>query len=337
MAVSSAPSIAQVAELSGVSKSTVSRILNNHQDNFSVKAETRQRVLDAAEQLNYRPNPIVRSLSAKQTNLIAVLGLSDFGTAIRGGTEEAANALMHQLYDRGYELCVNVLSPREPAYAPPRWRVDGAIVVDNSSAEEIEALDRSEIPYVSLNGPAGARGSSVTVDDEAGTRAVVHHLTALGHRRIAYAGPDEYNWHSSLVSRRDAYLNSLREIQLEPVPGYDGLGVSAFDTLRSAVIDHGATAVIAYHPLMAVKMMRAAVTLNLRVPQDVSLICFNDLAPCADLVPSLTAMSLPSRLMGQTAADLLLERIDNPDAPPRHVELPEQLVIRESTAPPTSP
>lgn len=327
--------ISNVADLSGVSKSTVSRILNNRQENFSVKQATRQRVLRAAEQLNYRPDPIVRSLSAKVTNLIAVLGLRDFGTAIRGGTEEAANALMNRLYEHGYELCTNILSPREPAYSPPRWRVDGAVVVDNSDASDIETLDASGMKYVTLNGPAGTHGASVTLDDEAGTRTAVHHLRALGHRRIAYAAPDVYHWHQSLVSRRDAYLSSLEEVGLEPVPGYDRLGASAFDVMRHAVNEHGATAVIAYHHLMAVKLVRAAATLGIEVPRQVSLLCFNDLSPCQDLVPSLTAMALPSREMGKLAADLLLEQLDqNASAPPRHVTLSETLVIRESTAPP---
>lgn len=327
--------MSSVAELSGVAKSTVSRILNNRHENFSVKDATRERVLLAAKQLNYRPDPIVRSLSAKVTNLVSVLGLRDFGTAIRGGTEEAANALMHRLYEHGYELCTNILSPREPAYAPPRWRVDGAVVVDNSDASDIEALDHSGIKYVTLNGPAGPNGASVTLDDEAGTRTAVHHLRALGHRRIAYAAPDEYNWHQSLVSRRDAYVRSLKEVGLSPVPGYDQLGVSAFDVIRHAVNEQDATAIIAYHHLMAVKLVRAATTLGIEVPRQVSLLCFNDLTPCEDLVPSLTAMALPSREMGKLAADLLLEQLDQDfDGVPRHVTLSEKLVIRESTAPP---
>ncbi len=337
MARGTSPSIAQVADLSGVAKSTVSRILNKHQANFSVKDETRQRVLEVAERLNYRPNPIVRSLAAKRTNLIAVVGLSDFGTAIRGGTEEAANALMHRLYRDGYELCVNVLSPREPAFAPPRWRVDGAIVVDSSDPQQLQGLDDSGLKYVALNGPAGPRGSSVTVDDDAGTRTAIHHLCALGHRRIAYAAPDEFNWHQSLVSRRDAYVRALEEVGLAPIPGFDALGTSPFDVVRRAVVEGGATAILAYHHLMAVKLLRAAATLNLQVPRHVSIVCFNDLAPCADLVPSLTAMSLPSQTMGTLAAELLLEqlRADGP-ALPRHVKLPQTLVIRESTAPPPS-
>ncbi len=330
----SSPSISQVANRSGVSKSTVSRVLNNHQHNFSVKDATRRRVLAAAAELNYRPNPIVRSLSAKRTNLIALLGLTDFGSGIRGGIELAANALMHRLYADGYELCVNVLSPREPAFAPPRWRVDGAIAINNHDAQQIDALDRSGLKYVTVNGPPGPHGASVTVDDDAGTRAAVHHLRTLGHRCIAYAPPEEYNLHDSLHRRRDAYARAMDEVGLAAVPGYDQLGRSAFDTLRSAVRDHGATAVIAYHDQIAIKLLRAAATLNLRVPHDVSVMCFNDLPPCGDLVPSLTAMALPNEQMGEQAAALLLEQTENPSSDPRHVKLPERLVIRESTAPP---
>ncbi|MEM7577206.1 MAG: LacI family DNA-binding transcriptional regulator [Planctomycetota bacterium] len=327
-------SLKDVAERAGVTKSTVSRILNGHRNNFSVREETRDRVMLAAEELGYRPNPILRSLSAKQTKLIAVLGLTDFGTAIRGGTEEAANALMRRLYADGYELCRNVLSPHEPEYALPRWRVDGAVVVDNDCAEQVEALDRSGLPYVTINGPAGGRGSSVTVDDAAAIRLAVHHLRALGHRRIAYVAPDEFNWHQSLIDRREAYVAALGEVGLEPVAGHDALCVNAFDAIRRSVVEGGATAVIAYHHLMAIKLLRAAALVGLAVPRDLSLMCFNDVPPCADLVPSLTAVALPSEQMGRHAAEILLSTMTADDPRLEHRKLAGRLVIRESTAPP---
>lgn len=327
-----------VAKESGVSVSTVSRVLNNRTQNFSVREETRRRILAAAEAQDYRPDPIVRSIRAKQTNLVAVLGLRDFGTTIRGATEEAINTLMENLYDAGYELCTNIFSPREPAYAPPRWRVDGVVTIDCSDVSQLDRLERSGVPYVTLNGPSGPGGSSVQVDDDQGTRLAVHHLLALGHRRIAYVIPDEFAHHESLELRHRAYADELTKcghtpmtpVMLEPAP--------AMEVVQREVLQGGATALIVYHHVMAVKLLRTASTLGLRVPQDVSIVCFNDAFPCWDLKPSLTVMRLPWAEMGRTAAGMLLEGMrasGSGDAvPTRHERLDEQLVIRESTAPP---
>lgn len=328
-------SLADIARESGVAKSTVSRILNNTRQGFSAREETRQRVLEVAQRLNYRPNPIARSVRAKKTNLIALLGLHDLGTDLRGATEEAVNRMLEVFMEHGYEMCTNILSKKEPPFAPPRWRVDGAVAIDCSDPSQLEALDESGLPYVALNGRAGKRGSSVRVDDEAGMREAMYHLMALGHTRIAYALPHEGSWHESQATRREAYLKTLREANLQPIPGYDRNDLTPMDIIRLAVLEHKATAIIAYHHVLAVRLMRAAATFGIRIPHQLSLVCFNDVLPCADLVPSLTAVSLPSRLMGQRAAEILLEQMNSDKPlPPQQVLLKEQLVIRESTAPP---
>lgn len=335
MARKATPSLAEVARLSGVSPSTVSRVLNRHTDNFSVKDGTRKRIMDAVEQLDYRPNPITRSIRAKKTNLIAVLGMRDFGTAIRGGTEIAVNAFMRAVYAEGLELCTNVMSPKEPPFALPSWRTDAALAVDTSDVEQLAGLDDSGTPYVTLNGPAGPRGSSVRVDDTSGVHEAVMHLVMLGHKRIAFAMPDEFEWHESLLIRHQAYLATLHGFGLKPVNPEFKPGLRPLDVVRRTVVQGGATAILSYNHLMAVKLLRACSALDLCVPRDASLVCFNDLFPCEHLVPSLTAMALPSREMGIEAANLVLRQI-RADEPlePEHVRLPEQLVIRESTAPP---
>lgn len=330
-------SLAEVARQAGVSPSTVSRVLNNHTENFSVKPETRDRILAVVRELDYRPNPIARSSRAKQTNLIAVLGLRDFGTAIRGNTEQAVNTFMRVVYADGFELCTNILSPREPAFAPPRWRIDAAVAVDCSEPEQLKALDESDIPYVTMNGPAKPNGSSVCVDDSAGAHDAIMHLIVLGHRRIAYALPDEFNWHESLESRHKAYLAAMNKFGAEAVTSDFEPGLSPIEVVRKAVIQGKATGILVYNHMMAVKLLRACSALNLRVPHDVSLICFNDLFPCSDIVPSLTTMSLPGGDMGRTAAEIVIKQIKS-DTPldPVHIKLPEKLVIRESTSPPST-
>ncbi|BAM05315.1 LacI family DNA-binding transcriptional regulator [Phycisphaera mikurensis] len=335
MARTGSPSLAEVARLSGVSPSTVSRVLNRHTENFSVKEETRKRILEAVDTLGYRANPITRSIRAKQTNLIAVLGMRDFGTAIRGGTEIAVNAFMQAVYAEGFELCTNIMSPKEPPFVLPPWRTDAALAVDVSDAKQVAWLEDGDTPYVVLNGPAGPTGSSVQADDTAGVHEAVLHLVVLGHKRIAFAMPDTFDWHESLLSRHQAYLASLHSFGLKPVNPEFKPGLSPLDVVRRTVMQGEATAILSYNHLMAVKLLRACSAMEIRVPRDVSLVCFNDLFPCEDLVPSLTAMALPSREMGIHAAEIVLRQI-RADGPiePELVRLPEALVIRESTAHP---
>lgn len=326
-----------VADLSGVAVSTVSRVLNNEQkaNGFSVREETRERILLAAKELNYRPDPILRTMRAKRTRLIAVLGLIDFGTSVLGSTERAMNAMMRDLIAGGYQLCTLPKGADDEMYTPPRWRVDGAIVVDCPDVERLNDLDSSGTPYVSLNGPAGANGISVGVDDVSGTNEALHHLMVLGHRKVAFVMPHEnVKDHPSIAARFGAYCDVLRRWGIEPVTPDATIPASPLEAISEFVVNRGATALLVYQHVMAVKLLRAARIVGMRIPQDFSLICFNDDFPTADVVPSLTAMSLPSEEMGRTAARLLIERLEQPERKSKAVLLSESLVIRESTAPP---
>lgn len=333
--VERAVTLRDVADRSGVAVSTVSRVLNNQTEGFSVRSETRERVLDAAKALNYRPDPILRSMRAKRTNLIAILGISDFGTSVLGSTEQALNAMMNSLLEKGYQLCTLPRSLKEDLYQPPRWRVDGAVVIDCLEAGRLAPLDASGIPYVSLNGVAGRNGVSVAVDDESGTREALHHLMVLGHRRIAFVMPDEHiKPHPSIQARFSAYRSALQQWGIKPLSAELPTPARAIDVISEQVVRGGATALLVYHHVMTVKLLRAARVAGLSVPHDVSMVCFNDTFPAADLVPSLTAMALPSEEMGRTAARLLAERLEGRRHTVDEVLLTEKLVIRESTAPP---
>lgn len=326
-----------VADRSGVAVSTVSRVLNNQTEGFSVRDETRQRVIEAAKALNYRPDPILRSMRAKRTNLITILGLSDFGTSILGSTEQALNAAMTRLLSSGYQLCTLPRSLNDDLYQPPRWRVDGAVVIDCFDPARLAPLEASATPYVSLNGPAGPNGFSVAVDDATGTREALHHLLVLGHRRIGFVMPDEHiKPHPSIMARFDAYRSALTQWGITPLTPELPTPSPALDVISDMVVRKDATALLVYHHVMTVKLVRAAKVAGMQVPRDISLVCFNDNFPAADLVPSLTAMALPSEEMGRTAARMLIDRLDGRDHKAKEVLLSEKLVIRESTAPPRS-
>jgi LacI family transcriptional regulator len=189
-------------------------------------------------------------------------------------------------------------------------------------------------------------------DDPDGTRQALDHLYELGHRRIAYANVDpSYFDHYSVAERHDALLSWMRDRGLTPVPGHDQRFVDqdhdAAAFLRASVLEHGATAVLAYDHVIAVRLLGAAFALNLAVPRDFSLACFNDEFPVAMLAPPVTAVAVDGKEMGRVAAEQLLKALGkrpdgargptSPPASPGEFRVGERLVIRASTAPPRSP
>lgn len=355
----------EVARRCSVSQSTVSRVLNNtRQGRFSVSSEVRARILKVADEVNYRPSFAARNLAATSTKLIAVLGVGGIW-ADRLGPGEMAVGAMSPILDRaGYELCVQFYSQRHAAFAPPALRVDGVVVVSVAEAGDLDALEATGIPYISVNGLAGPRGSRVVPDDVRGTRLAVRHLLDLGHRRIAYLDhPCVGALHPSVADRRATFAECVDEMGFEaaavrvPRLPTNAPWDSYYEPfLRDAIVAQGATAVLAYSHHGALALMRKAHEMGLSVPRDFSLACFNN-EPAVQLsIPSLTAVDVPAVRMGQVAAELLLrqmneqpavpagaraaiETLGTADVPaaawePVEIRLEETLIVRESTAPP---
>jgi DNA-binding LacI/PurR family transcriptional regulator len=247
----------------------------------------------------------------------------------------------------GYELCFQFYSQRHTVYAPPSLRVDGVVVVSAPRAEDLAALEASGLPYVSINGAAGPRGSRVIPDDVRGTRLAIRHLLDLGHRKIAYLDhPGVDAVHSSVFDRRATFAQCAEEMGFEvaavrvpmlPINTPWDMYYEPF--LRDAVVKQGATAVLAYAHHEAIAFVRLAHDMGLSVPRDFSLACFNNELGAQLSIPSLTAVDVPAVRMGQIAAELLLRQLGEPSADgrgyePVEIKLEETLVVRESTAPP---
>jgi LacI family transcriptional regulator len=338
-----------------VSQSTVSRVLNNSkQGRFSVSDEVREKIIRVARELNYRPSVAARNLTVAKTHLVAVLGVSSIWSERVGPIERAVGALSQALDEAGYEICMQLYSRRHNPYDLPPLRVDGVVAVGAQSKEDLAALENSGTPYVSMNGVVGKHGALVTPDDAAGTRLALQHLVGLGHRRIAYMDhPAVDAKHPSVFERRESFAIAARELKfdvpkllltpLQPDVPWD----SYYEPfLREAVIEGGATAVLAYSHHGALALLRVAHDLKLSSPRDFSLVCFNDEPVVRLSVPSITAVDLPSRALGEMAASQLL-RLMTSDSDPtdgassqraaEHIKLPESLIVRESTAPPATP
>jgi len=334
----SVPTVREIASHCGVSVATVSRVLNgNYAHGFSVRKEVHNMITQVADELGYRPNLAARNLVQRQTRIIGFLGCNTvygWPSNIYQNTIEAAIRL---LQGRGYNICIAAPNLERDNTELPPWRVDGVIVLQECSPETIEEMERIHLPYVVVNGKGGLHGSSVLPDDIEAMRRAIGHLRQLGHTRIAYAGPTpDHRQHASIRERHDTYLAELQAQGLGPIMGHNGVLTSALEFLVSAVQKQNATAIVAYDHVIALKLLHDAHILGIKIPRQVSLICFNDEYLCDMVMPPLTTIGVQSRQMGKVAAEMLLRQIELPrkDRPVETVKIQQDLVVRASTAEP---
>lgn len=329
--------LARVAEVAGVAESTASRVINGYTENFHIRPEVRNRVLDAARRLNYRPNPMVRSISAKRTNLVAVVGWASDGVN-RTALAEAVRVLR----GGGKHVCTTFLDPDYSGHELPSWRVDGAVALQVRDPADVAELEGRGLPYVSINGHAGPGGDAVTFDESQGTGLALEHLLSLGHERFAYCFLDRLRpsprgiRHAAVGTRRDALEAGLTARGLPGASGTDHFGLDAMGFSRECIIGAGVTAVVAFDDVIASYLIQALNAMGRRVPEDVSVVSFNDELPSRMASPPLTTVALPAAEAGRRAGALLLERLGatNGPIPHRDIVLPETLVERRSTAAP---
>lgn len=332
------PTVKEVAAHCGVSQATVSRVLNgNYKHGFSVRQEVRQRIIDVADALGYRPNLAAKNLVQRQTKVVGILGCNAIFGWPGNMYEVIIDACVQALHSRDYDVCITVPNLERTDSELPTWRIDGAIVLQECSTQTIEHMERIGLAYVVVNGVSGPNGSAVIPDDIEGTQRALTHLMDLGHRRIAYAGPtSEHRKHRSIEDRHNTYLSELDGHGLEPIAGHDKIFRSAPAFLSSAVLKNRATAILAYDHVEAVKILHGAHMLDIQVPRQVSLICFNDEYLCNIVTPPLTSIGVPSKQMGRVAAKMLLKHLQSPaDYRPECVKLSHDLIVRSSTAAPS--
>ena len=334
------PNLKDVADAAGVSKSTASRILNDRFGNgFSVRAEVRRRVIEAAKELNYRPNLIAQSLTLQTTQMIHVFGgnhaLRDLGniyqTAVNHFTQVIDSAAA------GYDVTVDMSHHAADSSELPAWRIDGAVILARCTDATTDQIHQMGVPHVVVNGPCKEDCFSVVPDDIGGTRIAMDYFRQLGHTKIAYSGPlpPYLAGHSSLQDRHDTYVSEIEYFNLEPIlASHDALD-SAEDYLKEVVLEKGATAILAYGHMGALNLLQAAHSMEIPVPKQLSLMCFCDESASRVMSPGLTFMDLGSEKLGKIAAELLLDQIQHPDqVSSQQIVLPEKLMVRSTTAPP---
>jgi LacI family transcriptional regulator len=337
--VGAAVTLRDVARVAGVHPATVSRALNEETRTL-VNDETAKRVLKAAEELGYQPNPIARGLKTNRSYTIGVLipDLTNplFPPILRG--------IEDHLETGGYRpLTANTDNDPErellDSQAMRARQVDGIIAATARRDHRLlDALLEAGIELVLVNRRQPELPvSSATADDRLGMRLAVEHLVALGHTRIAHlAGPLDY---STGLDRYVSFHETMRAAGLEPDPELV-LVAEAFTEAEGArlcgqLLANGRrfTAVAAANDLLALGCYDVFDERGVRCPDEVSVIGFNDMPFAARFHPALTTIHIPHYEIGKAAAQLMLERFQDGGSPPREVMLRPSLVVRGSTAP----
>ena len=333
------PTIFDVAAEAGVSKSTVSNVVRGAEQ---VSVGTRERVLQAIERLNYKPNTIARQFVNQRTTILGVL-LGDLGNPYYA---QMAQVVERAAFGFGYTtMFCNIEGAGEIAVSGVEallgHRVAGivflAFVARRSRVDD--ALQRAGVPIVFL-GLSEAWGDSVGPQDTPGGRLATNHLLELGHRRIAYVRTPLVE-RSGDHARYAGYRSAMLRAGAQPLPvfawepGADVARIGRRNVTLEAAIggDEGPTALFASNDIGAIALIEACESAGMRIPDGVSVIGFDDIAIASLSRISLTTVAQPLHFQAERAVSLLLERIENPAIPSRHVRVPVQLRVRDSTAP----
>ncbi len=324
-----------IARLAGVSRSTVSRVVNDHPN---VKPEVREHVWQIIRQTGYQPQAAARSLVTKRTNVIgliipqAVTALFTdpfFPLLIRGITE-SCNA-------RGCHLMLSLFTGQVDPDDLYRQVVRGGyldgVAVASTTLDDplVRRMMDDGVRFVSVGAHPDRRVNYVDVDNVSGARMAVEHLLRQGRRRIAtVTGPRDH------VAGRDRLAGYRQALELRSI-AYDQALVAEGDFTEDGgraamqrLLPHAPDAVFAASDMMGVGAMKALREVGRRIPDDVAMVGFDDLPVASIVEPGLTTMRQPIDRLGTMAAEMLLDLIEGKVEGPQHVILPVQLVVRES-------
>ena len=329
--------IDQIAQIAGVSRTTVSRVLNNRPD---VNPQTRQRILSLMEEHDYQPNAFAKAISSqKSQNIGLVIPHEADYIFLNPFFVEVLRGISTTIDRAGYSLLISYAHGENPVAAFRRKKVDGFIVLSPGSLHHglINSMTAAGVVFVSTSRLAQEEHMLyVDVDNHAGGALVGGHLVGLGHRRIAYVGKPSL---TSSQDRLDGVRLALQENGLrlneDLVHEADGStewhGYKAMQRLLAYKTPP--TAVFLANDMMAIGAIKAIEESNLRVPQDISIVGFDDVPMAQYCSPPLTTIRQPAFEKGARAASLLIKCLVSEECDPQSVVLDVELVVRKSTAP----
>jgi DNA-binding LacI/PurR family transcriptional regulator len=338
------PTMQDIADAAGVSQSTVSRVLTGAPNAIPINPATRERILEVARQMRYRPNPLARGLRGARTMLLGVIVREITDPFFAG----AVDAISTEANRRGYNVVLGHAHSRTDEAIALRAvletrHCDAILLLGDTSDQPrlLEELRDSTFPVVALwQGMASMPGISVIdVDNKFGINALMDHLLGLGHRKIAFIGGAfvEGRLIGDIGERRVAFLERLSAEGLELPEGFVCDAQNTFSGGSGALgalmaLPERPTAVIATTDVLAIGALHAAGHMGLAVPGDVTIVGFDDLPIAEYTSPSLTTICMPIAQMAAAGVGAAVDGDHDRDSVILQVLKP-QLVIRESSGP----
>lgn len=325
--------LGDVAQLAGVSAQTVSRVVNHHP---YVSEDTRQRVMDAIQQLDYRPNRAARSLVTQRSYMVGIItfGIPNYGPAqMLTHVERVAKA-------RGYGVGFAALTQmsvdeiRDAITSLGDHAIDGLVLLMPTEGVNPDALVRvcGGIPFVQIDIELGAQAPSVVIDQAHGSQLATQHLIDLGHRHICeISGP--LDWYGAQARHR-SWIATMQAAGLTPGLSVEGdwSPQSGYEKTHE-LLEQGASfsALVVANDQMALGALRALREHRLRVPEDVSVVGFDDIPEAAYFEPPLTTVRQDFAAVGAQSVEYLVALLGNPATPIHQRVLYPELIERRST------
>ncbi len=325
-----------IAHVAGVSQSTVSRVLNDTITSVPIAALTRQRVLEAAERLGYRPNPLARGLRGAKTMLLGVIvrEISDafFTTAVEAVSLAARDRSYNVVLGSAHSQADEAIALR--AVLETR-HCDGIVLLGDVRDQPrlLDDLAASHVPVVAMwQGTALAGVATINIDNRGGIASAIDHLAELGHRRFGFIG----GWpHGDIRERRAGFIEHLTALGMPPLDEHVHAGLnnpgSGADAFRNLIgMADAPTAIVTATDQMAIGALHAAHALGVSVPGQVSIVGFDDIPLTRYTAPPLTTVHQPIGDMAELAVSLV---VDASTSEAVHRVFPTSLELRETTGP----
>jgi len=325
----------EIANLSGVSRSTVSRVINRQ---TNVRPETRDQVEKVIARTGYSPNPAARSLAGSRSSTLAlvvpetseILFTDPYFSHLIQGVADACNQ-----YD--YTLSLILLPQADNRHRLPNRllhaRLFDGVVVTATYIDDllVPYLLHNEIPFVSVGQCHDPRVSYVDADNQGGAYAAVSHLIKLGHTRVAtITGPTN---NLAALQRKQGYLNALWDHGLAVDESLIAAGNYTEESgclAMERLLPFKPEAIFVASDTMALGALKTLRAAGVAVPRDMAMVGYDDLPPATSADPPLTTVRQPIRQTGRQAVETLLDILEHGQAPPRHIIAPTQLIVRAS-------
>ncbi|MGF0038017.1 LacI family DNA-binding transcriptional regulator [Victivallis vadensis] len=319
----------EIAQACSTSPATVSRVLNNYTKNFSVNPELRQRILDYVKQSGYEPNMLFKTLRTNVNTPISCLFSTPDIRFSYGTTMSIIETMIPILQEKGYQYNFSFApDPNRSFYQKPFWKTSALVLPDVLSDKQLLPLGKPTCPLLVLNGSSSHQLDIINNDEYENTKLLINCLYEYGHRRILYVDTPFARMHYSVSER----LNSFRKLCGE-------FGISASTVIYSEeviqqILTLRATAILTYGQEWAQKLLYQAWRKQVSIPEQLSMVSFDDGENAAYSIPPLTSLRPDHQEMGKHAAKLLMDRIEkrNEFGMPRTFRFVGKLILRESVA-----